>query len=184
MDVAVVDRFVAILTLLCIAGIAGVVALHVAAARSDAAARLRDGVADLVGGSALWLAWLVAAGSMVGSLYYSEVVGYAPCSLCWYQRIAMYPLVVLFAIAAWRRDRTVRRYAVPLVVVGAALALYQHALGYFPDAEVLGCSIDVSCTERYIWEFGFVDFPLMSFVAFAAIATLLRFFLPTDEEGA
>jgi disulfide bond formation protein DsbB len=93
----------------------------------------------------------------------------------------MYPLVVILGIAAWRRFRGIRTYALPLVVIGAAIALYQYVLGYMPDAEVLGCSIDVSCTERYVWEFGFVDFPFMSLVAFAFIGCLLAC-SPTQAE--
>lgn len=173
MDVATADRFFALLTLLTLAGILGATLLRIAAPSLPAAARMHEGIWGLVGGVALWLAWLVAAAAMAGSLYYSEIVHYAPCSLCWYQRIAMYPLVVILAIAAWNRDWDVRRYVLPLVGVGGAVAAYQYAIGFFPDAEILGCTLDVSCTERYVWEFGFVDFPFMSLVAFGAIACLL-----------
>ena len=176
MDVAVVDRFVALLTLGAIAVVAIILGLRVAGRRSGAAAVLRDRLDALLAPGALWMAWMVAAGSMLGSLYYSEVVNYPPCGLCWYQRIAMYPLVVILAIAAWRRDERIRSYALSLVVVGAVIALYQYVLGYIPDAGVIGCTIDgVSCTERFVWEFGFIDFPFMSLVAFALIGSLLSF---------
>jgi disulfide bond formation protein DsbB len=125
----------------------------------------------------------VAVVSMAGSLYFSEFAHFVPCRLCWYQRIAMYPLVIILAIAALRRDRGVRVYALPLVGAGAIIALYQYVLGYLPDAEVLGCSIDVSCTERYVWEFGFVDFPFMSLVAFLLIGCLLACIPHYEDEG-
>jgi disulfide bond formation protein DsbB len=173
MDVAVADRFFALLTLAALAATVAMAGLAASARYSPTAARWRTALWDLVGDWALWLAWLVAAGSMLGSLYYSEIVHYPPCSLCWYQRIAMYPLVVILGIAAWRRFRAIRTYALPLAVIGALFALYQYVLGYLPDAEVLGCSIDVSCTERYVWEFGFVDFPFMALVGFAFIGCLL-----------
>jgi disulfide bond formation protein DsbB len=184
MDVAVADRFFALMTLVALVGVLGALGLAIAARASAPAAHLRDTVWDLAGDWALWLAWLVALVSLLGSLYYSEIVHYAPCSLCWYQRIAMYPLVIILAVAAWRRDRGVQAYVLPFVVIGGLLALYQYVLGYFPDAEVLGCSIDVSCTERYVWEFGFVDFPFMSLVAFASIGCLVACSPTQDEEGA
>jgi disulfide bond formation protein DsbB len=182
MDVAVADRWFALLTLGALALIVGLVGLRLAGRVSDGAAALRDRVDDVLGPTALWLAWAVAAVSMAGSLYYSDVVGYPPCSLCWYQRIAMYPLVVLLAMAALRRVGSVRIYALPLVAAGGIIAAYQYVLGYLPDAEVLGCSIDVSCTERYVWEFGFIDFPFMSLVAFALIGCLLSC-IPHTEDG-
>ena len=181
MDVATADRFFALMTLLTLGGVAGSVALRSFAGRLPPAARLDRSIWTLVGPIALWLAWLVALVSLLGSLYYSEIVGYPPCSLCWYQRIAMYPLVVILAVAAWDDDREVRRYALPLAGVGGAFALYQYVLGYFPDTEILGCTLDVSCTERYVWEFGFVDFPFMSLVAFLAIGALLLFPLTRPE---
>ncbi len=173
MDVAVADRFFALLTLAALAATLGMAGLAITSRFWGTADRLHIMLWDLIGDWALWLAWAVAATSLLGSLYYSEIVGYPPCSLCWYQRIAMYPLVVILAIAAWRRFRAIRVYALPLVVIGALFALYQYVLGYFPDSEVLGCSIDVSCTERYVWEFGFIDFPFMALVGFGFVGCLL-----------
>ena len=183
MDVAVADRFFALLTLIALTGVIAAAALALARRFSATAARLHNRLWQALDGTALWLAWLVAAGAMLGSLYYSEIVHYAPCSLCWYQRIAMYPLVVILLLAALRRDRGIRVYALPLVVIGGLIAVYQYVLGYLPDAEVLGCSIDVSCTERYVWEFGFVDFPFMSIVSFAAIGCLLGCGPSRREQG-
>lgn len=184
MDVAVADRFFALLTLAALAAVAVMLGLALASRVSPGAGRLRTALWDLIGSWALWLAWAVAAASLLGSLYYSEIVQYPPCSLCWYQRIAMFPLAVILGIAAWRRFREIRVYALPLAVIGGIFAAYQYVLGYFPDAEVLGCSIDVSCTERYIWEFGFVDFPFMSLVAFAFIGCLLACSPPHHEDRA
>jgi hypothetical protein len=182
MDVAVADRFFALLTLAALAAVGVMAGLAAASRVSPRAVELRTALWDLIGDWALWLAWAVATGSMLGSLYYSEVVHYPPCSLCWYQRIAMYPLVVILGIAAWRRFRDIKTYVMPLVWIGGLIALYQYVLGYLPDAEVLGCSIDVSCTERYVWEFGFVDFPFMSLVAFALIGCLLACSPTPDED--
>lgn len=121
----------------------------------------------------LGLATGVAALATAGSLYYSEVAHYTPCELCWYQRIAMYPLAIILAIAAYRKDLGVRRYSYPLVVVGAVIALYQYVLQLRPGLESGFCGVDASCTERYIWQFGFISFPFMSLVGFALIFVLL-----------
>jgi disulfide bond formation protein DsbB len=177
-DVAVADRFFALMTLAALAGTIGIAALSVGSRFSPALARWNDQMKDIFGDWTYWLVFLIALVSMLGSLYYSEIVGYPPCSLCWYQRIAMYPLVVIMGIAAWKGDSAIRRYVVPIMVIGGVLALYQYIIGYVPDAEILGCTLDVSCTERYIWEFGFVDFPFMSFVGFSLMIALMLWASP------
>ena len=95
----------------------------------------------------------------------------------------MYPLVVIMGIAAFKRDARIRVSVLPLMAIGAILALYQYVIGYMPDAEILGCSLDVSCTERYIWEFGFVDFPFMSFVGFSLMISLMLWASPGQPIG-
>ena len=70
---------------------------------------------------------------MAGSLYFSEVAHFVPCRLCWYQRIAMYPLVLLLGIATLRRDVGIRLYAIPLAAIGAAVSIYHVQLERFPD---------------------------------------------------
>jgi disulfide bond formation protein DsbB len=85
----------------------------------------------------------------------------------------MYPLAVILGVAAYRRDFGIRRYAYPLVVIGAVLAAYQYVLQIRPSLESGFCGVDASCTERYVWQFGFISFPFMSLVGFAMIFTLL-----------
>lgn len=180
MDVAFADRFFALMTLAALAATLGIGVLGVGQRFSPTVARWNQELKGVFGDWSYWLVFLIALVSMLGSLYYSEVVEYAPCSLCWYQRIAMYPLVVIMGIAAWKRETTIRIYVLPLMVIGALLALYQYIIGYFPDAEVLGCSLDVSCTERYIWEFGFLDFPFMSLVGFSLMIALMMWAAPRN----
>jgi disulfide bond formation protein DsbB len=183
MDVALADRFFALMTLAALAGTLGIAVLSFGGRFSPSLARWNSQLKDVFGDWTYWIVFLIALVSMVGSLYYSEIVGYAPCSLCWYQRIVMYPLVVIMGIAAFKRDEKIRIYVLPLMVIGAILALYQYIIGYIPDAEVLGCSLDVSCTERYIWEFGFVDFPFMSFVGFSLMISLMLWASPGQPTG-
>jgi len=122
--------------------------------------------------SVLWLAWIVAAVTTLGSLYYSLVAHFEPCELCWYQRICMYPLSVVLLIAAWRRDFGIWRYAGPPVVVGIVIAVYHSQLQAFPKQQSF-CALANPCTVRYVWELGFVSLPLMDLAAFLFIATML-----------
>ena len=183
MDVALADRFFALMTLAALAGTIVIAALGLGGRFSAALAGRNNQLKGIFGDWAYWLVFLIALVSMLGSLYYSEIVGYPPCSLCWYQRIVMYPLVVIMGIAAWKRDTNIRIYVLPLMVIGGVLAIYQYIIGYIPDAEILGCSLDVSCTERYIWEFGFVDFPFMSLVGFSFMIALMLWASPGEPTG-
>lgn len=122
---------------------------------------------------ALRLAALFALTATAGSLYLSEVRHFPPCELCWFQRIAMYPLAVVLPIAAWRRDRDVWRYAVPLALLGGAVSIYHYQLERFPDQASIACSVEVPCTAVWFIHFGYITIPLMALTAFAAIATLL-----------
>ncbi len=110
---------------------------------------------------------------MAGSLYYSEVAHFVPCKLCWYQRIAAYPLGVLLPVAAIRRDRDVWFYVVPLATVGAGFAIYHAQLQAFPAQGSSFCTVTEPCTTRYVWEWGFMSLPLMALSAFVVIITLV-----------
>ena len=125
---------------------------------------LRSALAPL----ALPLAWLVAAVCMAGSLYFSEVAHFVPCRLCWYQRIAMYPLVLLLGIATLRRDRGIRLYAIPLAAIGAAVSIYHVQLERFPD-QASFCSLEAPCNLPPVEQFGFVTLAVMALCGFAAI---------------
>jgi disulfide bond formation protein DsbB len=132
------------------------------------------GFLDEVAPAALPLAAVVATTSMIGSLYFSEVLHFAPCELCWYQRIAMYPLAPMLGIAAVRRDLGVRRYAWVLSVSGALIAAYHYTIEWLPNLEVSACSTDVPCTAVWFREFGFVSIAFMALSGFIAITILLH----------
>ena len=122
------------------------------------------------------LALVQALVATFGSLYFSDVMGLTPCKLCWYQRIAMYPLVVIFAVSLWLKDKRVIYYAMPLVIIGWVIALY-HSVEYYDanlnlgisDIALVNCSAGVSCTDRQILWLGFISIPLMAFTAFSVI---------------
>ena len=104
----------------------------------------------------------------------SEIAHFTPCALCWYQRIAMYPLALLLGIAAFRRDVSVRIYVIAQCAVGGAIALYHSYIQAFPpESGTAFCTTDAPCTARYVWELGFISLPLMALTAFVFIATLM-----------
>ncbi len=177
-DFQTATTFFTLLTLIAGASALALGGLRLAAALG--APRAWQAVADAVGPSALLLAWLVALASTLGSLYYSEVVGLVPCVLCWYQRIAMYPLVVVLGIAALRGDPGVRRYALPLAVIGAATALGHYALEWAPVQQSALCAAEAPCGVPSFRELGFVSIPFMALSGFALVSTLLL--TPSREE--
>ncbi len=128
-----------------------------------------SGSENLLVGAAAATAFLASA----GSLYYSEVVGFVPCILCWYQRIAMYPLVLVLGVGALRRDRAAWTYGVPLAAVGLLIALYHITIQFRPALDVGVCTAGVSCTARYLAIFGFVSIPVMAAGAFFLVLGLL-----------
>lgn len=126
----------------------------------------------------LWLllfgSWLVASASTLGALYFSEVMDMPPCVLCWYQRIAMFPLVLLLPAGLFPLDPRVVRYTLPLALVGCGIALFHVLLvaGVIPE-EIRPCSQGVPCAESPVIGFGFVTIPLLSLFAFGTIVVLL-----------
>jgi disulfide bond formation protein DsbB len=134
----------------------------------------RPGVWGAIAPLRLPLAAAVAGTAMIGSLYFSEVANYEPCTLCWYQRIVMYPSAIMLAIAAWRRDLGVRVYLLPLLAIGGVVATYHYLLERFPDTlETSVCSVGIPCSAVWFEQFGFITLPLMALVGFCTIAGLL-----------
>jgi disulfide bond formation protein DsbB len=126
-------------------------------------------------------AWSVAAVATAGSLYFSDVAGLVPCLLCWYQRIAMYPLVLILGVAWVRADASVWRYALPLPVVGLVISTYHRILQERPSLELVPCGVGPPCSGRYINALGFITIPTMAGVAFLVIIALLLTLRLLDE---
>ncbi|BFH66370.1 MAG: disulfide oxidoreductase [Paenibacillus dendritiformis] len=130
---------------------------------------------------AVHLAWLVAVIATGGSLYMSEVLLWEPCKLCWVQRIFMYPLVLLLGIAAYRGDRGIFRYALPLSIIGGSVSIYHYMVQKVPGMEEISpCRTGVPCGSDYLDLFGWVTIPLLALVAFVLI-TILLFTASKDE---
>ena len=122
----------------------------------------------------LFSAWLIALVATLGALFSSEIMGLEPCVLCWYQRIAMFPLALMLALAVLPFDGRVLRYALPLALAGAAIAAYHTLLvwGLVPR-DLVPCGQGPSCAEVKFELLGFITLPLLSLAAFVLIAALL-----------
>lgn len=122
----------------------------------------------------LFTAWLIALFGVVGSLFFSEVLEYAPCVLCWYQRIALYPLVLVIGVGIAIRDSRAAIYALPITIAGLAIGIYHNLLyyGVIPEA-ITPCTEGVPCNAVQLELLGFITIPLMSLSAFIAIAVCL-----------
>lgn len=124
----------------------------------------------------LYFAWIVSLIATGGSLYLSEVLLFAPCDLCWFQRIFMYPQTIILGMASYRGDKNVVRYLLPINIVGGCISLYHYALQKVPAiSEFAVCRSVVPCDEDYLNWYGIVTIPLLALIAFVLIALLLWF---------
>jgi disulfide bond formation protein DsbB len=130
-------------------------------------------LALLLGRVSRYVALLAAWLAMGGSLFFSEVLGWVPCTLCWYQRILMYPLSVLLAVGILRRDDGLHRYVLPFSLTGAGVSLYHYLLiktDWFPPPP---CRAGVPCTVDYLDIFGFINIPFLALTAFLIISLMM-----------
>lgn len=121
----------------------------------------------------LYFAWMIALISVLGSIYYGEVLDMEPCRLCWYQRIGMFPLALFLGFAFYKNDLKVARYCLPLVIFGGVVAFYQGLSQIFPVLHLAALCGETSCTVSGI-------LPYLSFLAFAVIFALI-FFHPKEN---
>lgn len=125
----------------------------------------------------LFACWIIALTATLGSLFFSEVMMYPPCLLCWYQRIFMYPLVIIFSMALFPLDKAVIKYSLPLVILGWGVAFYHNLLYYniLPESAA-PCVQGISCTSVHIQWLGFITIPFLSFFAYSLLLILLLIF--------
>ncbi|MDT0190927.1 disulfide oxidoreductase [Exiguobacterium sp. BG5(2022)] len=122
----------------------------------------------------LYLAWLVSLTATLGSLYFSEIREFVPCELCWIQRIFMYPLTILLGIAVFTDDLAVRKYVLPLTIIGGFVSLYHYLVQKVPGfAEIQPCAQGVPCSGQYINWLGFITIPFLALTAFTLITILM-----------
>ncbi|TNJ61866.1 disulfide bond formation protein B [Paenibacillus hemerocallicola] len=134
----------------------------------------------------LHLSWAIALVAMLGSLYFSEIKGFLPCKLCWYQRILMYPQVFLLGIASVRKQTSIYLYVLPMTLLGACISIYHYLMektDLFPSNS-FSCGI-VPCDLEYINWFGFVTIPFLALTAFILISAihLVLWRIDKSEQG-
>jgi disulfide bond formation protein DsbB len=121
------------------------------------------------------LAFLVALAATVGSLYYSDIRGYNPCKFCWFQRIFMYPQVILLGIALWKKDFWMKTYGLILSIIGGVIAL-NHYILQVSGTSILPCSAvgqSVSCSKVFVTHLGYITIPMMALSAFILMTLAL-----------
>jgi disulfide bond formation protein DsbB len=119
----------------------------------------------------LKVAWAQALIATFGSLYFSEVMKFIPCTLCWYQRIFMYPLLFILTVGIYIKDQRIYKYVLPLSIIGWCISLYHNFVyyGLVKEAPVLVCIVEAPCDVKYIDWLGFIGIPTLSFIAFTVI---------------
>jgi disulfide bond formation protein DsbB len=178
-SVETVSTILAVLALLVQVLLAALALLALASLVSPRARAWLGELRETLLGTELWIAWAIALVATLGSLYFSEIADFPPCRLCWFQRIAMYPLAVLLLVAALRRDfRGAALYGLAFPVAGAAVAIYHVYIEQNPEAESAGCKIGgAPCSVKWIDELGYITIPVLALTAFLAIGALLLFAL-------
>ena len=167
------DTIVA-LAVLAVAGeaIAAVLALIGLLALAGIRAALR-GLRAALWGYELWAAFIVAALGTGGSLFFSEIAGFVPCDLCWFQRICMYPLSLLLLFAAWHGDNRVVRYFLPFPLIGAGVSVYHILVENHWVATPAACQVGAGCAVKWINEFGYVTIPTIALSGFLLLIGFL-----------
>lgn len=129
-------------------------------------------ILELFGKNAILFSFIVALIATLGSLFYSEISGYEPCKLCWFQRIFMYPQVILLGIALWKKNGMLAIYnSFALSTIGAMIAGYHYLLqvGIAPELPCSAVGFSAACSQRFILQFGYITIPIMAFTAFLLI---------------
>jgi len=121
---------------------------------------------------ALWVISAVATGTMLGSMYFSEIAGFAPCELCWYQRIGIYPIAIMSWVALVRGDKKLGPYWIALSLAGLGVSTYHYLLEWFPQIKSSVCSVDVPCNTVWFRELGFVSLAFMAGCAFIFVIAM------------
>lgn len=128
-------------------------------------------ILDFLGKHGIKFAFFFALIAMGSSLFYSDVIGYEPCTLCWYQRIFMYPLVFIFGLAWFKKDFRILSYTTLLASMGLIISLYHNYI-YFGGTSFFSCDasgLGVSCLRQYVFEFDYVTIPSMALTSFVLI---------------
>jgi len=132
----------------------------------------------------LFLGFVVAFTATLGSLFYSEIEGFEPCKLCWFQRIFMYPQVLLLGLAWLKKDFGMVRYSVILSSIGAIIAAYHYLLqiGVTPALSCSAVDVSAACSQRFVMAFGYITIPMMALTAFVLIGTFMAIYIKESKK--
>jgi disulfide bond formation protein DsbB len=130
-------------------------------------------IRSLFWGYELWAAFVVAALATGGSLFFSQIAGFVPCELCWFQRICMYPLSIVLLLAALAGDFRIARYLVPLPLVGGGVSVYHVLVENHVVGTPAACQVGFGCTVKWIDEFGYMTIPTLALTAFVLLLGFL-----------
>ena len=131
-----------------------------------------------------YVAFIAALVAMLGSLYFSEITGFIPCTLCWYQRILMYPLTVILLVGILRKDRGIYYYVLPFSLLGIFVSTYHYLIqktDLFSNTNA--CTTGIPCSTTWINWFGFVTIPFLALIAFLTITIMMLVFLTGQDGG-
>jgi disulfide bond formation protein DsbB len=138
--------------------------------------RSRDAFTTWIHNHGLVLAFVSALGALVTTFIFSDVIGWTPCTLCWYQRACMIGITVILGVASWKKDRAIIPYVLTLAAIGGLVAL-NHIWLQSSGVSLIPCPAPgpgvVSCSQRFVYEFGYLTIPVMSLTGFAFIGALL-----------
>jgi disulfide bond formation protein DsbB len=133
-------------------------------------------ITDFIGKWGVWFSCALTVVSIIMALFYSDYLGIVPCSLCWYQRIFLFPQALLFAVALWKREAArIADYSIVLSIFGGIVALYQHYIQIVGESPLPCPASGGDCVKRFLFEFGYVTFPLVAFSAFALLIVIMLF---------
>jgi disulfide bond formation protein DsbB len=181
-DTDVVTLFFALLATSAQVIVVAAIVLWLGSKASPSLDRAKRSVLDVIGPQALSMAAVVALVCTLGSLYLSEVAHFPPCELCWYQRIAMYPNVVVLGVAAVRKDFGARLTGAILAGIGACTSIWHLLVERYPDLGSGSCDPTNPCSIKWVEEFGYLTIPGMALSGFALILVLLAAARPVSLE--
>lgn len=131
-------------------------------------------IEELISENTTEIVFAVSTIATLGSLYFSNVLGYEPCRLCWFQRIFMYPIAVISGSALFLDKSDLKDYAMPLALIGAPIGFYHSMIQRFEQFTSSGCSVTaVSCSTEYTFHYGYITIPVMALTAFLVIIFVL-----------
>lgn len=148
-------------------------ALHLSPIQSEKIERMVKKLSGLLRGFYREISLIFVTAATSGSLYFSQVIGWEPCLMCWYQRILMYPLVLIFGVALILKKTDVEDYALPIALMGSGLSFYHYLVQRVEQFQSAGCSVtQISCETQYTYYFDYITIPMMAFTVFLTVAVL------------